>query len=115
MSPRMVSEFPRAVRVIENEWIPLADGTRLAARLWLPEDAEHNPVPVVLEYLPYRKRDSMRLRDDPMHRYFAGYGYAGVRVDIRGTGDSDGLIADEFLLRHTLHRKKRNTPLGQSG
>jgi predicted acyl esterase len=92
----VVTEFPRPVRVIENEWIPLADGTRLAARLWLPEDAGQNPVPALLEYLPYRKRDSMRLRDDPMHAYFAGHGYASVRVDIRGTGDSDGLIADEY-------------------
>ncbi|MGH6690371.1 MAG: CocE/NonD family hydrolase, partial [Gammaproteobacteria bacterium] len=72
------------------------DGTRLAARLWLPADAERNPVPALLEYLPYRKRDSMRLRDGAMHRYFAGHGYASVRVDIRGTGDSDGLIDDEY-------------------
>ena len=40
-------------------------------------------MPALLEYLPYRKRDQMRLRDDPC-RYFAGHGYAGVRVDIRG-------------------------------
>src|SRR5262249_1121190 len=97
MSPRIVREFPRRVRVIENEWIPLADGTRLAARLWLPEDAERNPVPALLEYLPYRKRDGTRLRDDPTHRYFAGHGYACARGDIRGTGDSDGLIADEYM------------------
>jgi putative CocE/NonD family hydrolase len=93
---KVVTAFPREVRVIENEWIPLADGTRLAARLWLPVDAERNPVPALLEYLPYRKRDSMRLRDGPMHHYFAGHGYASVRVDIRGTGDSEGLIDDEY-------------------
>src|SRR5262245_38267051 len=91
----VATEFSRRVRVIENEWIPLADGTRLAARLWLPEDAEANPVPAILEYLPYRKRDSMRLRDAPMHHYFAGHGYAGVRVDIRGTGDSHGPAKDD--------------------
>jgi hypothetical protein len=96
MSAQIVREFPRQVRVIENAWIPLADGTRLAAKLWLPADAERNPVPALLEYLPYRKRDSMRLRDAPMHHYFAGHGYASVRVDIRGTGDSDGLIVDEY-------------------
>src|SRR5215467_10066244 len=96
MTLRVVSEFPHSVRVIENAWIPLADGTRLAARLWLPEDAERNPVPALLEYLPYRKRDSFRLRDAPMHGYLAGHGYGCARVDIRGTGDSDGLIADEY-------------------
>jgi len=94
---KIVTTFPRNVRVIENEWITLADGARLAARLWLPEDAERNPVPALLEYLPYRKRDSMRARDTPMHHYLAGHGYASVRVDIRGTGDSDGLIDDEYV------------------
>ena len=45
------------VNVTEHLWITLKDGTRLGARLWLPEGAEENPVPAVLEYIPYRKRD----------------------------------------------------------
>jgi len=93
---KIVTEFPRPVRIIENAWIPMADGAQLAARIWLPEDAETEPVPALLEYLPYRKRDFMRARDEPMHHYFAGHGYASVRVDIRGSGDSDGLISDEY-------------------
>jgi hypothetical protein len=93
---KVVSKFPRRVREIENVWIPLSDGCRLAARLWLPDDAETDPVPAILEYLPYRKRDLMRLRDEPMHHYYAGHGYASVRVDIRGSGDSDGVLADEY-------------------
>jgi putative CocE/NonD family hydrolase len=93
---KTVTRFPRPVRVIENEWIPLKDGTRLAARIWLPQDALDAPVPALLEYLPYRKRDLMRSRDEPMHHYFAGHGYASVRVDIRGAGDSEGLIRDEY-------------------
>ena len=93
---KRVTSFPRPVRVIENEWIPLPDGTRLAARIWLPVDAERAPVPALLEYLPYRKRDFMRSRDGPMHHYFAGHGYASLRVDIRGAGDSDGLTLDEY-------------------
>ena len=93
---KVVTEFPRRVRVVENTWIPLPDGARLAARIWLPEDAEADPVPALLEYLPYRKRDFMRLRDEPMHHYFAGHGYASVRVDIRGSGESDGVITDEY-------------------
>ena len=71
-------------------------GCRLAARIWLPEDAEASPVPAILEYIPYRKRDFTRARDEPMHYYFAGHGYAAVRVDLRGSGDSDGLLADEY-------------------
>ncbi len=90
-------QFPRAVREIENTFIPLSDGTHLAARIWLPEDAESAPVPAILEYLPYRKRDGTADRDALTHPYFAGHGYAGVRVDIRGNGESDGLMADEYL------------------
>ncbi len=93
---RTVNEFPRRVRVLENVWIPMPDGARLAARIWLPEDAESDPVPAILEYLPYRKRDFMRPRDEPIHHYFAGHGYASLRVDIRGSGDSDGILADEY-------------------
>ncbi|MCE3248803.1 MAG: hydrolase CocE/NonD family protein, partial [Geminicoccaceae bacterium] len=81
---------------IENVWIPMADGCRIAARIWLPKDAEAAPVPAILEYIPYRKRDFMRARDEPIHRYFARSGYAAVRVDLRGSGDSDGILLDEY-------------------
>jgi putative CocE/NonD family hydrolase len=88
---------PRQVEAIENVWIPMSDGIRLAARLWLPVDAERNPVPALLEYIPYRKRDSTRLRDESAHPYLASHGYACIRVDIRGSGDSDGLPQDEYI------------------
>jgi len=85
----------RAFRVFENEWIPMRDGTQLAARLWLPEGAER--VPVVLEYLPYRKDDGTRQRDEPTGRYLAEHGVAFARIDIRGSGDSrGGLLAGEY-------------------
>lgn len=83
-------------QVINNEWIPLPDGTRLAARIWLPEGAEHNPVPALLEYLPYRKSDGTAVRDAANHGYFAAHGYAGIRVDIRGAGDSDGVMVEQL-------------------
>lgn len=94
---RIVSSFPRRVRDIENVFIPVSRGGRLAARIWLPEDADSSPVPAILEYIPYRKGDRMRDRDEPMHRYFAGHGYGAVRVDLGGTGDSDGVLLDEYL------------------
>ncbi|PMR67382.1 CocE/NonD family hydrolase [Halomonas heilongjiangensis] len=93
---RIVNDFPRRVQE-EETWIPLADGTRLAARIWRPVDAERHPVPAILEYLPYRKRDLTAERDVQSHPYWAGHGYAGVRVDIRGTGESDGVLTDEYL------------------
>ena len=92
----IVTTFPRSVRVIEHVLIPLKDGTTLAARMWLPDDAERNPVPAILEYLPYRKRDGTYERDALTHPHLAGHGYAGVRVDIRGSGESAGLLLDEY-------------------
>ena len=46
--------------VTEHLFITLSDGARLAARLWLPKDAADKPVPAILEYIPYRKRDGTR-------------------------------------------------------
>src|SRR5579862_7341511 len=89
----------RAVKLHDPIWITLADGCRLAARIWLPEDAEANPVPAILEYVPYRRRDFTAIRDAMHHRYFAERGYAAVRVDLRGSGDSDGVLEDEYLQR----------------
>lgn len=87
------------VEEIETAWIPMADGRRLAARLFVPVGAPQRPVPVVLEYIPYRRRDGTRLGDETMHRWFAAHGIAGARVDIAGTGDSDGLVEDEYVRR----------------
>ena len=84
---------------IETEWIPLRDGRRLAVRLFLPRNAATHPAPVILEYIPYRRRDGTRLGDEAMHRFFAASGFACARVDIAGMGDSDGLVDDEYVLR----------------
>jgi putative CocE/NonD family hydrolase len=94
---RIKTDFPRQIREIESTWITLADGTRLAARIWLPVDAEQNPVPALLEYIPYRKNDGTAVRDAIRHPYLAGHGYAAIRVDMRGSGDSDGIMYDEYL------------------
>src|SRR5690242_13008433 len=93
----VITRFSNSVRRVEHFWITLKDGVRLSARMWLPDDAETNPVPAILEYIPYRKRDGTRGRDEPMHHYFAGHGYASIRVDLRGSGESDGLLEDEYL------------------
>jgi hypothetical protein len=86
----------RPFKVIENEWITMADGVRLAARFWIPEGADTHPVPVVWEYLPYRLWDDLRWRDDKTGENLAPYGVAFVRVDIRGTGNSEGVMVDEY-------------------
>ena len=62
----------------------------------MPENAERDPVPAILEYIPYRKRDGTCARDALTHPYFAERNFACVRVDIRGNGESEGLMADEY-------------------
>lgn len=94
---RVVSNFPYSVQEEEHLWIPVSDGTRLAARIWRPTCSDDEPVPAVLEYIPYRKRDLTSGRDAIHHPYIAGHGYACVRVDLRGTGDSEGVLRDEYL------------------
>ena len=81
-------------RIVEHFWVPLPDGRRLAAKLWLP--AAEAPTPVILEYLPYRKRDGTASRDATTYSVFADAGYACLRVDIAGSGDSDGIFDDEY-------------------
>ena len=81
---------------IEDMGIVMSDGTRLSARVWMPGSAEIKPVPVILEYLPYRKRDGTCARDALTHPWFASHGYVCMRVDMRGNGDSEGLMLDEY-------------------
>ncbi|WP_413752959.1 CocE/NonD family hydrolase [Streptomyces sp. R-74717] len=78
----------------EDVYIPLPDGTRLYARIWRPITDE--PVPALLEYLPYRLSDWTAPRDWQRHPWYAGHGYASVRVDVRGHGNSEGMPGDEY-------------------
>jgi len=92
----IVTQFPHQIVEDPDMAVPMPDGCRLSARVWMPEDAPKAPVPAILEMIPYRKRDGTVARDEVMHKYFAGRGYAVIRLDQRGSGDSQGLMADEY-------------------
>ncbi|MFJ8593943.1 CocE/NonD family hydrolase [Streptomyces sp. NPDC093598] len=96
---RYVSNLPYETKEEEHVTIPMSDGVRLSAHIWRPTSSDQEPVPAVLEYIPYRKRDLTAVRDSIHHPYLAGHGYACVRVDLRGTGDSEGVLRDEYLER----------------
>ena len=87
------------LEVIEFPHVPIEmrDGCILSARIWMPKNTEFLPVPAILEHLPYRKRDGTASRDSLNHTWFSKHGYACIRTDIRGNGDSQGLMADEYL------------------
>ena len=90
MVMKTITGFPRKVCEQANVGIIMPDGVRLSARIWMPEDAADDPVPAIIEHLPYRKRDGTIARDSLTHPYFAGHGYACIRTDMRGNGDSEG-------------------------
>lgn len=90
------TDLPRKIRELEHVEIPMPDGTKLAARIWMPEGAGAAPVPAILEYIPYRKNDKTLERDAARAPWLAARDYAYVRVDLRGTGESEGLMQDEY-------------------
>lgn len=92
------------VRLVKNMMIPTRDGTRLAADLYMPhgEPATRgwDKFSVVMEYIPYRKDEVA-----PGARFYYGLaqqGYVVARVDIRGTGGSEGVNTDEYVLQEQL-------------
>lgn len=93
---KIVTEFPYEVTEHADMGITMSDGCRLSARVWMPVKAQQEPMPVILEHLPYRKRDGTNARDEFTHPWFAGHGYVCIRTDIRGNGESEGLMHDEY-------------------
>ena len=94
---RTAGPFPFDIEMHDDVRIRMPDGVHLAARVWRPHGSETAPVPAILEFLPYRRRDGTAERDALTHPYFAGHGYAAIRVDIRGSGDSEGVLKGEYL------------------
>ena len=82
------------VKEVPDQRIAMPDGVRLSARLWRPVGG--GKVPAVIEMIPYRKRDGTAARDEAIHPHIAAQGYACLRVDLRGCGDSEGVLTDEY-------------------
>lgn len=76
-----------------NDFIQMLDGTLLAATLYLP--STDGPWPALLEAYPYRKDDLAVWPED--YRRFRDEGdYAVCRLDLRGTGSSQGVAIAEY-------------------
>lgn len=79
---------------LQEARIPMPDGVHLAADIYMPAGpVPTGGYPVLLEYLPYRKDESRGERFS-FFSYFVQRGYAVARVDIRGTGRSEGRLVD---------------------
>lgn len=97
MRLRVREDFPFAVLMEGPFRIEMGDGAGLSAMLRRP--ATDRPVGVVVEIIPYRQHDNTIWWDHQFGQYLAGCGIAYLRVEVRGTGDSDGLLTDEYLPR----------------
>ena len=102
----VTGDSTRPVLVIDNTWIELPDGVRLAIRLWLPEEAESRPVSAILYSVPYRKSEGTAIGDAAWGTYFAAHGFGFARVDLRGSGDSSGILEDEYTEQEQLDVEK---------
>ncbi len=94
VDPTPALEPNHRVRIDRNLRIPMRDGLTLSADCIRPD--EDGRFPVVVEYHPYRKDDVSRSGHD-VHWYLAERGMVGVRLDVRGTGGSDGVNTDEYV------------------
>lgn len=91
----MTKSAPFSVTCTDPLFVTLADKTRIAITLWRPDTPAK--VPVVVEMVPYRRRDGTVARDMEINPWLAAHGIACARIDLRGSGDSDGELADEYL------------------
>jgi putative CocE/NonD family hydrolase len=74
--------------------------------VWLPEDAESRPVSAILDSVPYRKSDGTAIGDAAWGTYFAARGFGFARVDLRGSGDSSGILEDEYTEQEQLDAER---------
>lgn len=79
-------------RVIENTWIEMPDGARLAARIILPDDAEARPVGAVLEYISNPACRAMVNSRSTMSRDDCTRGRGSACRSPRGSGRSSGRV-----------------------
>jgi uncharacterized protein len=87
------------VKRVRNVRIPMPDGITLAADVFMPDAGGR--FPVVFDYYPYRKNDQTAAAYVG-HRYLAERGIVAARIDVRGSGDSEGTAEDEYCPREQL-------------
>jgi putative CocE/NonD family hydrolase len=88
--------LPYSVTVVPHLPVALVDGTVISLKLWMPQVAPGERLPVILEAIPYRKDDNSLVDDEARHGFFAGHGYVCIRMDLRGSGSSTGVLEDEY-------------------
>ncbi|GME78621.1 unnamed protein product [Ambrosiozyma monospora] len=91
-------DLPHEVTKIQSLRIPMKDGIELQAHLWIPKEAWEGDLKcgTLVEYIPYRTDVTIQ-RDSKRHPFYAGNGLASLRIDMRGSSNSGGVLVDEYL------------------
>lgn len=102
MTKQHILDLGKDVKLVKNVLIPMRDGVRLAADLYMPTSTgQAEQFPVVLEYTPYRKDEiDYNVRD--FYLILPRSGYVVARLDVRGTGASEGVSLDEYTRQEQL-------------
>ncbi|CAF4382834.1 unnamed protein product, partial [Rotaria magnacalcarata] len=110
-----------------NNWLPMPDGVRLSVTLTVPISTRRSETfPILLQYKPYRKDDSLLYADQSDARYLARRGFIVAQVDIRGTGSSEGILVEreystqelndcEHIIQQLASDRRSNGRLGMYG
>ena len=71
---------------------------RLAGHFWYNADTvtAGRRCPAIVEFVPYRRRDGTMIADSKMYPWFAFNDYLCFRIDLQGSGDSEGVLTDEY-------------------
>ncbi|MDX6378962.1 MAG: uncharacterized protein QOE98_3265, partial [Gaiellaceae bacterium] len=89
--------MPCSVRRIDHLGLQMEDGVVLSAAVLLPDAPGR--FPAVLDAVPYRKDDDFLSGDWDVYGFLASRGFACVRIDLRGSGSSTGILENEYLAR----------------
>ena len=93
---------------VSSFYIMAADGTRLAADVYLPTGQHDRPYPALLTLTRYRRGLEDAVTGEPLNtlsdldRHFLAHGYALVKVDARGSGASFGTRPVEYGRQEVL-------------
>ncbi len=87
------------IRIQDDVFIEMSDGVKICTKIWFPAAPIAEKFPTILEFIPYRKGDASAVRDFTIHHFFAQNNYVAIRPDMRGHGDSEGLMPDEYDVR----------------
>jgi putative CocE/NonD family hydrolase len=74
--------------------IRVRDGIELSVDVYRPN--RPGRFPALLEHIPYRKDDLRAMQDRGQNVVLVEAGFACVRLDVRGTGGSEGIAEDEY-------------------